>query len=216
MLQVQTFTFNAFEENTYVIYDETGEAAIVDPGCSNRAEEEVLKKFIQANNLRVVYLLNTHCHVDHVLGNAFVKDYFKVPLLMHKADEPTLRAVKIYAPMYGIGGYTEALPDQFLEEGQFVKIGNESLKVLFLPGHAPGHIGFYHAPSAQLLAGDVLFHRSIGRTDLPGGNFDVLIQSIHQKVFTLPDEVVVYPGHGPTTTVGEEKVENPFCALSLN
>jgi glyoxylase-like metal-dependent hydrolase (beta-lactamase superfamily II) len=215
MLSIQVFTFNAFQENTYVLYDETHEAVIIDPGCSDRGEERALGDFISRQQLIPKYLLNTHCHVDHVLGNYFVQQTYRVPFLMHRLDEPTLRSVKLYAPLYGVNTYQETLPDSFLEEGDQVVFGNQQLKVLFLPGHAPGHVGFYHQAEKQLVAGDVLFQHSIGRTDLPGGNFETLIDSIHQKLFTLPDEVVVYPGHGPTTTIGEEKVSNPFCALTL-
>lgn len=215
MLSIQVFTFNAFQENTYVLFDETGEAVIIDPGCSDRSEERELGDFIAREQLVPKYLLNTHCHVDHVLGNYFVHQTYRVPFLMHKLDEPTLRSVKVYAPLYGVHAYQETFPDSFLEEGDQIVFGKQLLKVLFLPGHAPGHIGFYNPQEKQLVAGDVLFQHSIGRTDLPGGNFDLLIDSIHRKLFTLPDEVVVYPGHGPTTTIGEEKVSNPFCALTL-
>ena len=134
---------------------------------------------------------------------------------MHKKDESVLKAVKAYAPNYGFINYTEALPDQFLEEGDDVIFGNSKFSVLFVPGHAPGHIAFYNQKEKILLSGDVLFKRSVGRTDLPGGNHETLINSIHQKLFVLPDDVVVYPGHGDTTTLGEEKISNPFCALSL-
>lgn len=214
MVSIETFTFNAFEENTYVVFDEGGEAAIIDPGCSNRAEENELVSFIRDRQLSVRFLLNTHCHVDHVLGNSFVKNTFQVPLLIHAFDEPVLRSVKIYAPMYGFHSYHEVLPDGYLKEGDELTIGRHSWRVMFLPGHAPGHVGFYQSESGLLVAGDVLFQGSVGRTDLPGGSFDVLMESIQTRVFALPDSVVVYPGHGPATTVGEEKVSNPFCGLA--
>jgi hydroxyacylglutathione hydrolase len=215
MLSIQYFTFGPFEENTYVLFDETKEAVVIDPGCSDRQEENELKEFIATQALKVKLLLNTHCHVDHVLGNTFVKDTYQVPFLMHKLDEPVLRSAKMMAPLYGVHNYQEATPDRFIDEGDTIEFGTQKLKVLFLPGHAPGHVGFYHESQKVVIGGDVLFQHSIGRTDLPGGNFDVLINSIHQKLFTLPDDVVVYPGHGPETTIGEEKIHNPFCALSL-
>lgn len=214
-MQIQSFTFNPFEENTYVVFDSSREAAIIDPGCFEKSEQEELDRFIKKENLTVKLLLNTHCHIDHVLGNYYVKTKYNVPFWMHANDLPVLRAVKSYAPNYGFPGYQEILPDRTLSEADTVKIGSIDLKVLFLPGHAPGHIGFYNDAERILIAGDVLFHRSIGRTDLPGGNMDTLLNSIHQKLFTLPDDVVVYPGHGPTTTIGEEKVSNPFCALPV-
>lgn len=215
MIQIQTFTFNPFSENTYVVFDQTGEGVVIDPGCYDAHEKTTLAKFIGDENIKIKYLLNTHCHIDHVLGNDFVKEKYKIPFLIHSKEEPVLKSVKAYAPSYGFAQYHEALPDQFLTEGDLVSFGKIVFQVLFLPGHAPGHIGFFHDESKSLFSGDVLFERSIGRTDLPGGDFNTLIKSIHQKIFTLPDDVVVYPGHGDPTTVGEEKISNPFCALSL-
>ena len=215
MLQVKTFTFNPFEENTYVVYDETREAAIIDPGCYEPEEQAELTGFIERQGLNVKLLLNTHGHIDHVLGNSFVKKEYGVSLWMHATEEPVLRAVKSYAPNYGFARYQETLPDNYLQEGENVRVGNCELEVYFLPGHSPGHVGFYSPSDKLLIAGDVLFYRSIGRTDLPGGNMDTLLSSIHHKLFTLPGDVVVYPGHGPTTTLGEEKVANPFCALPV-
>ena len=216
MLSIQSFEFNPFQENTYILYDETSEAVVIDPGCYDRIEEKQLSQFIADKQLKVKSILNTHSHIDHILGAYYVKDKYKVPLLIHRLDEQFLRAGKMSAQMYGIPNFTEVTPDGYLTEGEQVKFGNQTLDVLFLPGHAPGHVGFYHAAQKILLGGDVLFYRSIGRTDLPGGDYDTLIESIHKKIFTLPDDVVVYSGHGPATTVGEEKVENPFCALTLN
>jgi glyoxylase-like metal-dependent hydrolase (beta-lactamase superfamily II) len=135
--------------------------------------------------------------------------------VISKLDEPTMRSVKAYAPLYGFDAYREAEPDKFVNEGETIVFGNAVWKILFLPGHSPGHIGFYDEKEKVIFSGDVLFEQSIGRTDLPGGNFDTLIHNIHQKLFTLPGEVTVYPGHGSTTTVGEEKISNPFCAISL-
>jgi hydroxyacylglutathione hydrolase len=215
MITLRTFVFNAFQENTYVVFDETQQAVIIDPGCYESKEKKELDDFISANHLSVIYLLNTHCHIDHVLGNDHVKEKYKVPLLIHANDEVLLRAVKTYASNYGFAGYRETSPDGYLDEGSTLNFGNTSLDVVFLPGHAPGHVGFYHRKQKIMLSGDVLFDGSIGRTDLPGGDLNTLINSIHTRLFTLPDEVVVYPGHGPTTTVGKEKVSNPFCALSV-
>jgi hydroxyacylglutathione hydrolase len=214
MLKVQSFVFNPFQENTYVLFDETNECIIIDPGCSDEDENNVLKSFVEKNKLTVKLLLNTHCHVDHVLGNYFVKEKYKVPFRMHEGDLPVLKAVKVYAPNYGFSQYTEAEPDGFLKENDVVQFGNQSLKVLFVPGHAPGHVAFYDEVNQIVIGGDVLFYNSIGRTDLPGGNYDQLIDSIHRKLFTLPDDVTVYPGHGPETTIGIEKKTNPFCALT--
>lgn len=215
MMKIQPFTFNPFQENTFVVFDESGEAVVIDPGCYEAEEKAELAQFIDRNNLTIKFLLNTHCHIDHVLGNDFIKSKYNVPLLIHEKDLPVLKAVKSYASNYGFALFQETSPDWFLKEGDVVSFGNTHLQVLFLPGHAPGHIGFYHSPTNTLLSGDVLFESSIGRTDLPGGDFNTLIQSIHQKIFTLPDETVVYPGHGNPTTVGKEKISNPFCSLSV-
>jgi hydroxyacylglutathione hydrolase len=213
MLQIQSFAFNPFQENTYVLYDETKACVVIDPGCYEDDEKEALTNFIEIQGLKVSLLLNTHCHVDHVLGNSFIKDKYNVKFLIHPNDEPVLKAVKIYASNYGFHRYHEATPDEYLKEGDIVSFGNQALKVLFVPGHAPGHVAFYSQENKVLIGGDVLFLNSIGRTDLPGGNYNTLIDSIHQKLFTLPDDVSVYPGHGPKTTIGFEKRTNPFCAV---
>ncbi len=211
-MHIQTFTFNAFSENTYVLYDDSRECVIIDPGCYTVQEQKELQAFIETNQLTVSKLLNTHGHVDHVLGNAFVKRQFGVSLYIHPMDEATLRSVVLYTNIYGLPNYEPAEADGFLEEGDTVSFGNTTLKVLFLPGHAPGHIGFYSAEEKILIGGDVLFRESIGRTDLPGGNHQTLLRSIREKVFPLGDTVRVYPGHGPTTTVGHEKQYNPYLS----
>lgn len=213
MLTIRKFEFNPFQENTYVLYDETGECVVVDPGCYEKDEEAELDDFITSHGLKVKMLLNTHCHVDHVLGNWYVKTKYGVKLFIHPKDEVVLRAAKVYAPNYGMHHYHETEPDGFLNENETIRFGNQELKILFVPGHAPGHVAFYDDKTRQLISGDVLFYNSIGRTDLPGGNYDTLISSIHQMIFTLPDDVVVYPGHGPQTSVGFEKRTNPFCAI---
>lgn len=216
MLTVQSFVFNPFQENTFVLYDETNECIIVDPGCSDDSERKELRSFIDQQQLKVKLLLNTHCHIDHVLGNNFVKETYKVNLLIHLADKPVLKAVEVYAASYGFPQYHDVPPDGFVKEGDQIIFGNQSLVVLFVPGHSPGHVAFYDAASGILLGGDVLFHNSIGRTDMPGGNYDLLIESIHSKFFTLPDQVKVFPGHGSETTIGFEKKTNPFCAINRN
>lgn len=214
MITVKSFTFNPFSENTYIVHDETKEALIIDPGCYETHEQEELDEYIKSNHLTVSLLLNTHCHIDHVLGNDFVKRRYNVPFLAHKLEEGLLRAVKAYAPNYGFNRYKEVIPDKFISEKDQVTWGKSQFDVLFLPGHSPGHLGFYNPDQKILISGDVLFEGSIGRTDLPGGDMDTLIESIQQKLFILPDEVIVYSGHGDTTSIGVEKVSNPFCALS--
>ncbi|MBW8049377.1 MAG: MBL fold metallo-hydrolase [Cytophagales bacterium] len=213
MIHIQQFTFNPFMENTLLVYDDTKECVIIDPGCYEKDEQQELASFIENKNLKVKYLLNTHCHIDHVLGNQFVKDRFNVALLLHKDELVILNSNKALAPNYGIPNYQEAYPDEYIDELDKIKFGDTELQVLFVPGHSPGHIAFYNKDRKICISGDVLFQRSIGRTDLPGGDYDTLINSIHKKIFPLGDDMVVYCGHGPSTTVGEEKKYNPFCGI---
>lgn len=213
MLSIQTFVFNPFSENTYVVSDETGTAVIIDPGCYETEEQNKFDEYIATKRLSVKYLLNTHCHIDHVLGNYHVKKKYRVPLLVHAREENVLRAVKTYAPNYGFNGYQETTADQFIHEGEVISFGETTWDILFLPGHAPGHVGFYDKKEGVIFSGDVLFDGSIGRTDLPGGDYDTLIQSIREKMFALPNEVIVYCGHGATTTIGKEKQSNPYCGV---
>jgi len=214
MIKVKSFTFNPFQENTYVLYDETKFCIIIDPGCYDPAEKEELKRFVSDNSLVVDKLINTHCHIDHVLGNKFVMDTYGVELYIHKNDAETLRAVASYAANYGFPHFEQTKETQYLNEGDAVTFGNSTLEILYVPGHAPGHVALVSHADKFCINGDVLFKGSIGRTDLPGGDFDTLIKSIHDKMFLLPDDTLVYCGHGPTTTIGEEKVSNPFCAIA--
>lgn len=214
MLQIKKFTFNPFAENTYVLFDHTKACIVIDPGCYEKTEQQELTAFIDSNNLVVKKLVNTHCHIDHVLGNAFIKRKYNVDLFIHPHEEPILRAVKSYASNYGFFQYEDSMSDKFLTERDSLEFGEQKLQILFVPGHSPGHIAFYDAASKSLIGGDVLFENSIGRTDLPGGNFNTLINSIHEKFFTLPDDVTVYCGHGDETSIGFEKRTNPFCAIT--
>ncbi len=210
MLYIQTFVFNSFSENTYVIYDQSQTCAIIDPGCYAPEEQKALSDFIQQHNLKVTHLINTHGHIDHVLGNQYVKDTYGVELALHEQEIPTLQAATTYAPVYSIMDYVPVEIDTWLREGDIIQVGATTLQVLHVPGHSPGHIALYSAQDRLCLAGDVLFQGSIGRTDLPCGDHPTLLQSIYQKLFPLGDDVVIYPGHGPTTTLGEEKRNNPY------
>ena len=215
-MTIKQFVFNAFSENTYVVYDDTKECIIVDPGCYEPNEKAELKKFIEDNNLTVTSLINTHCHIDHVLGNNFVKGEFGVGLTIHKLDIETLKANEVVAPIYGFQAYESCEADSLVEEGDQVKFGNSTFDVLFVPGHATGHIALVNESEKICIGGDVLFQQSIGRTDLPGGNFDTLMESIKNKLFKLADDVTVYCGHGPSTNIGFEKQHNPFCGANSN
>jgi hydroxyacylglutathione hydrolase len=213
-MTVKFFVFNPFQENTYVISDNTNECVIIDPGCYEEDEKRLLTDYIADNHLNVRMLLNTHCHIDHILGNYFVKEKYKTKLYIHPKEEFVLNAQQIFAPNYGFHQYHEARPDAYLTPGESVAFGDQKFSILFVPGHAPGHVAFYNEKEKVVIGGDVLFEGSIGRTDLPGGNFNTLIKSIHEQLFTLPDDVVVYPGHGSETTIGVEKRTNPFCRLT--
>jgi hydroxyacylglutathione hydrolase len=210
MVQIKTFVFNPFSENTYLLSDETGEAIIIDPGCYDQSEYKKLTDYITANNLTPVKIVNTHAHIDHVLGVAALKRKYNIPFYLHLLDEPVLKAVKSYASNYGFAVFDEPEIDHYLKEGESVTFGNTTLKVIFVPGHAPGHVAFVNDEQKFVMGGDVLFHLSIGRTDLPGGDHATLLSSIRTQLFTLPDDYQVFPGHMQSTTIGFEKKHNPF------
>ncbi len=211
MIQVNSFVFNPFMENTYIVYDDTKEAIIVDPGCYEQEEREVLTNFVDNHDLKVVRILNTHCHIDHVLGNRFVAEYYNLLPEMSSLEERQLRAVKLYAPNYGFHHYEEVEDVKIIAPGDQITFGDSRLDILFVPGHSPGHLAFVANEEKFCLGGDVLFKGSVGRTDLPGGDMDVLMESIRTKLYALPSEFMVYPGHGDPTTVKEEMASNPFC-----
>jgi hydroxyacylglutathione hydrolase len=210
MATVKAFTNNPYQENTYLLYDNSGECAIIDPGMYTGAEQDVVVNFIKSNNLKPTLLLNTHCHIDHVLGNKFVFDQYGLKPLFHEGELVVLQAVPVWSQQSGIRYELSPLPDTYLPETGSISFGNTTLQLIFAPGHSPAHLCFYDEADGILIGGDVLFRGSIGRTDLPGGNHTQLLQNIQEKLFTLPDGVTVYPGHGPKTTIGYEKQTNPF------
>lgn len=210
MSGIAVFPFNPWQENTYLIYDANGIAAVIDPGCYSREEQQELRSFMEAQSLQPLHLLNTHCHIDHVLGNAFVADTWQLDLAMHQGEIPVLKAVDTYADSMGIQYQRSPDATLLLNEGDVLEVGSIRLEVLFTPGHSPASICFYNRAEGYVIGGDVLFLDSIGRTDLPGGDMDTLLNSIRNKIFPLPDDTIVYPGHGPSTTVGREKKHNPF------
>jgi len=210
-MNIKSFTFNPFQENTYVVYDESKECIIIDPGCYNAQEQEELKSFITEKGLTPVKLINTHCHIDHILGNQFVSEKWNLELYIHKLDIPLLENAGEIGKMYGFEEYKGSpFPKHFLDEKDTLTFGRSKFDVLFTPGHAPGHICLYNKENDILVAGDVIFHSSIGRTDLPGGNHETLINSIITKLFPLPNSTQIFCGHGPSTNLGYEKEHNPF------
>lgn len=211
MITVEQYTFNPFQENTYIISDETKEALVVDPGCYFPEEKERFKQIISEKQLILKGIISTHSHLDHVFGNKFIMDYFNVGLTIHKEDLQTLDKLCLTADMYGIPNVEPSPnPTNFVEEGDKITFGNSELDVVFVPGHAPGHIAFISHKDKFVINGDCLFNGSIGRTDLPGGNSEQLLKSIKTKLFSLPSDYTVYCGHGPSTTIGYEKENNPF------
>jgi hydroxyacylglutathione hydrolase len=210
MINIKQFTFNAYQENTYVLFDETGECVIIDPGMYDGAEQNQLIQFVISAELKPVLLLNTHCHLDHVFGNKVVFDTWGLKPQFHKGELPILQAIPGYAPQMGLSYELSPEPEVFLEESGEVTFGNNSLKLIFAPGHSPAHLCFYSDENNFLIGGDVLFYGSIGRTDLPGGNHELLIKSIKENLLILPEDCKVFPGHGKPTTIGFEKKHNPY------
>jgi hydroxyacylglutathione hydrolase len=210
MANVQSFVNNPYQENTYILFDDSGECVIIDPGMYTAAEQNTVVSFIKDNNLKPVLLLNTHCHIDHVLGNRFVFDQYGLKPQFNEGESETLAAVVAYAPAMGFRYDASPVPDTFLPETGTISFGNTELELVFAPGHSPAHLCFYDKDANILIGGDVLFRNSIGRTDLPGGNYSQLVKSIEEKLFALPDDCTVYPGHGPETTIGYEKQHNPY------
>jgi len=208
MIHVQSFTFNPFMENTYVVYTDSGSAVVVDPGCSDTAEERQLDAFITEKKLTVKDILLTHCHIDHVMGLHYTARKYGCTPLMPEGEVPVLAAAQRSAEMYGLS--YNGTPDTAFFERDTYDLDGEKFEILQVPGHSPAHVAFLHRGAGILIAGDVLFKQSIGRTDLPGGDYDTLIASIKNEILPLDDKTVVYPGHMESTTVGEEKRLNPF------
>lgn len=211
-MNIKVFEFNPVAENTYVLYDETNECVIIDAGCFYPDEKALLLNFILNNELIVKHLLNTHLHFDHVFGNGFIYEQFKVKPEANKADEFLLQHLPEQLARFGFDGRNITSPEicKYLNENDVVTFGDQRLIVLQIPGHSPGSIVLYNQDAGCVFAGDVLFRGSIGRTDLEGGNLNLLLEGIREKLFTLPPDTVVYPGHGPATTIGEEIKNNPF------
>lgn len=209
MAKVERFVFSPFQENTYVVH-EGSEAIIIDPGCFDQSEKDELTKFIRDNNLSPNRLINTHCHLDHVFGNRYVSEQYNIPLEIPPDEEPILQAVDSFASAFGVSPPDSPNAGRYIHEGEQLQVGGTLLDIILTPGHSPGHISLYSKEGGFIISADVLFQGGIGRTDLPGGDFDQLISTIKEKLFPLGDDVTVYPGHGPETSIGREKAMNPF------
>ncbi len=210
MITIQDFCFSAFQENTYVLYNEFKEAIIIDPGCYTRIEEKMLTDFIRKENLKPSLLLNTHCHLDHVFGNNYVSETYGLTAHIHPNEQIVLDRLQEAAAKWGVPTDAYKGPIQYIEEGEIIQFGTDSFKVLLTPGHSPGSVCFYHAQQDFMIGGDLIFKDGVGRTDLPGANPLDLIKSIRTQIFPLPDTLTIYSGHGPATTWGREKEHNPY------
>lgn len=211
MLKVHRFIFNPFAENCYLVWDtESSEGIVIDPGCFDDTEKLEISNFIDLNNIKLKYLINTHCHIDHIFGSCYIKSNFNVVYFAPQEDLPLLRQASQQASMFGMELRDICMPDNYINSELKLLIGNISFSFIFTPGHTPGGYCLYFKDQDVCFSGDVLFQSSIGRTDLPGGDFDQIIESIQEKLFTLPDNTIVYPGHGESTTIGIEKKANPF------
>ncbi len=210
MLQVAGFTFNPFQENTYVLFNEQGDCWITDPGMYGADEAKILLDFLVQRQLTPRQIINTHTHIDHIMGIDVLKSKYHIPFGMHRDDLPILQNAAGSAMLFGIQLGATPQPDFFIEAGSKLELGQNEVEVRLAPGHSPGSIVFYYPKGGFVLAGDVLFQGSVGRSDLPGGDFEVLAKSIQEQLYTLPDDTIVYAGHGQKTTIGEEKRSNPF------
>lgn len=214
MISIEIFTFNAFQENTYLLQDETGEAILVDPGMSDAKEEAEFSRYVSDKNIRIVKIVNTHCHIDHVMGNAYSVSKFKCPLLYPKGEQVVLESSVQVAKLYNLSYDPSPNATDFIAEDDTIEFGNSSMRVLGAPGHSPDHIVLVHDIERFVIGGDVLFRGGVGRTDLPGGNESQLCSSIEKKIYALPEDFMVYPGHGPATKIGLEMQSNPYVNSS--
>lgn len=210
MINVHYFAFGPFQENTYVLWDETNECIILDPGNSTASENKKLSDFISQKSLNVKRLILTHAHIDHINGNKYVFDTYGLLPEVHEDDVPFIEKHMATATMYGIPAIQSPMPKTFIKEGDVISFGNSALQTLHTPGHSPGSISYYNLEDKFIIGGDVLFYGSIGRSDLPMGNHNTLIKSIKEKLMPLGDDMKVYSGHGMPTTIGFERMNNPF------
>jgi glyoxylase-like metal-dependent hydrolase (beta-lactamase superfamily II) len=210
MINIKKFTVNPLQENSYVVYDETGDCIFVDPGFYFPEERDKVKKFISDHKLNPVLIANTHCHFDHIMGVEFIREEYGIGFSTHADDVFWIEAAIEQGEMFGFQLESVRMPDSLFDENELVEFGNSALGIIHVPGHSPGHVVFYSEKDKVLLSGDVIFYGSIGRTDLPGGDYNQLISNINKKLLCLPSDVKILTGHGPSTNIGFEKSSNPF------
>ncbi len=210
MLKVEKFVVNSLQENSYVVSDDSGQCIFIDPGFYFPEEHDEIKNYVKVNNLKPVLIANTHCHFDHIMGVEFIRNEYGIPFIAHPDDAFWIVNAVEQGQMFGFDMAPVEAPDSFFQKNEKLEFGNTSFEIIPIPGHSPGHVVFYSKNENILIAGDVLFYRSIGRSDLPGGDHQKLITNIKDKLFKLPDETKVFCGHGPDTILGDEKKSNPF------
>ncbi len=211
-MKLHLFTFNAFQENSYVLVNENKEAIFIDPGMMDQEEENVMLNFISKNDLTPLFILNTHCHIDHILGVKFLVEKFQIPFYAHQHETVMIERSASVSLMYGIPYSGCPLPDRFIDESDSFEFGKDKIELLYVPGHSPGHLALVIHSQRMVIGGDVLFKGSVGRVDLPGCNAQDLISSIQGKIYKLPNDYSVFPGHGEATTIGYEKENNYFVS----
>ncbi len=210
MIEIEVFTFNNFFENTYILYDQSGQGIVVDPGCYQYSEKQAVLNFLQQKEIELVGIYNTHCHIDHIFGVDFFKQKFGIKLYAHSFEQFNTSNAHVFAQYLGISGFGGCEIDEFLDDFEEIRFGDSALRLLFVPGHSPGHLAFYSPEQEFCISGDVLFWESVGRTDLPGGDWETLKKSITETMYSLPTQTKIYSGHGQTTTVGHEKQMKGF------
>lgn len=210
---METLVFNSFQVNCYLVWDETGRCLVIDPCFYSREEEEMFEGFLSRRRLEITGQVNTHCHVDHVLGAGYLKSRYGLPFRAHREESPLVSNVPLMGEMFGFKVAPLEGIDAFIGDRENITVGNHQLLALHVPGHSPGSLVFYSREGGFVITGDALFAAGIGRTDLPGGDYDTLIRSIREQLLVLPPQTIVYPGHGPSSTIGEEKAYNPFLNM---
>lgn len=214
MISIKKFTFNPFQENTYVVFNDKKNCIVIDPGCYEQQEFDLIDQFIQDKNLTIKDIIITHSHIDHVLGGHFFYNKYKKLPIHHEIDFETLKSIPSYAHVYGFNFTEFESSDKYLNHNEIYNLDDDQFEIKFTPGHAPGHISLINHKEKVIFSGDVIFQNSIGRTDLPGGDYNVLEKTILEEIYTLPDEYKIYSGHGAETFVGHEKTNNPFVNIS--
>lgn len=214
MLTIETLVFNAFQVNTYLVKNEQGDCLVIDPAFYSPEEIKTFDRYITSRGLNIIGQLNTHCHVDHVLGVQHMQTAYDCPLRAHQDELGLLKSAPLMGEVYGLKVEPFAGIDKPIADEDLIEIGLDSLRAILVPGHSPGSLSFYSPEGGFVITGDALFQGSIGRTDLPGGDFDTLISSIQTRLLTLPTKTVVYPGHGDPTSIESEAINNPFLGMA--